>query len=114
MSLTKKDLVASIISKVHLKKREKSKQIYLFPEMDYLALEKKRALALINSLFDKIKGALERGEDVKIRGFGKFQVRFKWARRGRNPQTGEPIIISPRRTVTFKASKKLRDHINSN
>lgn len=113
MSLTKTDLVTSIIDKVHLKRRGKSRQIYLFPEMDYIRLEKKRAATLVDCLFNKIKDTLEGGEDVKIKGFGKFQVRFKWARRGRNPQTGEPIMIRPRRTVTFKVSKKLRDHMNS-
>ena len=59
-----------------------------------------------------IKETLARGEDVRISGFGKFQAKFKWARRGRNPQTGEMIILNSRRIVTFRASKKLREKVN--
>ncbi len=59
-----------------------------------------------------IKQSLESGEDVMISGFGKFQVKDKRQRRGRNPSTGEDIILSPRRVVTFKSSGKLRNRIN--
>ncbi|MBU0734911.1 MAG: HU family DNA-binding protein, partial [Proteobacteria bacterium] len=61
---------------------------------------------------EKIKYTLARGQDVLITGFGKFQVKFRWARKGRNPQTGETIIIRSSRTVTFKASRKLREKMN--
>jgi integration host factor subunit alpha len=55
---------------------------------------------------------LESGEDVLISGFGKFQVRKKRERRGRNPATGEDLMLAPRRVVTFKGSGKLREKIN--
>ena len=58
-------------------------------------------------LLEIIKQSLESGEDVLISGFGKFQVKDKRERRGRNPATGEGLILSPRRVVTFKSSNKL-------
>jgi len=80
--------------------------------LDCTFLNQKRATEIIDSLFEKVKESLAKGEDVLIPGFGKFQVKFKWARKGRNPQTGETIIINSRRTVTFKVSRKLRDKMN--
>ncbi len=62
----------------------------------------------IDQVFEIIVEALERGEAVKISGFGRFTPRSKQARRGRNPQTGEPMKISARRVVTFKPSSGLR------
>ena len=59
-----------------------------------------------------IKSALESGEDVLIGGFGKFEVRDKAARTGRNPQTGEELVLDARRIVTFKPSGKLREKLN--
>jgi len=112
MSLNKTDIVKSVRQQVRFKKPYKSKQQYLFPEMDCLFLSKKRATGIVNSLFETIKDTLARGEDVRITGFGKFQMRFRWARKGRNPRTGEDIILRSRRTVTFKASPKLREKIN--
>jgi integration host factor subunit alpha len=67
---------------------------------------------IIESLFELLRQALEEGDDVLISGFGKFCVREKSRRRGRNPQSGEPIILPPRKVVTFKCSGKLRDNIN--
>jgi integration host factor subunit alpha len=55
---------------------------------------------------------LAHGEDVLISGFGKFCVREKQARRGKNPQTGEPVTLTPRKVVTFKCSRVLRARIN--
>ena len=55
--------------------------------------------------------ALERGVQVMISGFGKFKVKFKWARRGRNPKTGEQIVLESRRIVNFQCSSKLRDKL---
>jgi integration host factor subunit alpha len=81
--------------------------------MDCLFLGRRRASAIVDTLFETIKGALARGEDVSISRFGKFQVRFKWARRGRNPQTGEMIILKSRRIVTFRPSTKLKEKMNS-
>jgi integration host factor subunit alpha len=62
----------------------------------------------VDHIFETISEALEKGEDVKISGFGNFKVRQKHARKGRNPKTGEQIEISGRRVVKFRASNKLR------
>ena len=67
---------------------------------------------VIETLFELMKQSLEEGDDVLISGFGKFSVVQKHQRRGRNPQTGEPIILPPRRVVTFKVSASLREKIN--
>ncbi|MCE5244870.1 MAG: integration host factor subunit alpha [Syntrophobacteraceae bacterium] len=67
---------------------------------------------VIETLFELMKQSLEDGDDVLISGFGKFSVVQKHQRRGRNPQTGEPIILPPRRVVTFKVSASLREKIN--
>jgi integration host factor subunit alpha len=63
-------------------------------------------------LIEIIKRSLESGEDVLVSGFGKFKVREKKARKGRNPATGEGVILDPRRVVTFHCSGKLRKKIN--
>jgi len=62
----------------------------------------------LEAFFEEIRGALERGESVKLSGFGNFQLRDKPQRPGRNPKTGEEIPISARRVVTFHASQKLK------
>ena len=67
---------------------------------------------VIEILLEIIKQALESGEDVMISGFGKFQVKDKRERRGRNPATNQDLILPPRRVVTFKSSGKLRNRIN--
>jgi integration host factor subunit alpha len=67
---------------------------------------------VIEALFEIIKQTLEQGEDVLISGFGRFCVNGKHQRRGRNPQTGEAILLPPRRVVTFKCSGVLREKIN--
>jgi integration host factor subunit alpha len=67
---------------------------------------------IIETLFELMKQTLENGEDVLISGFGKFSVHEKHGRRGRNPQTGEPIMLDPRKVVTFKCSGVLREKIN--
>jgi len=69
---------------------------------------KRESAEVVEAFFDIIKESLERGETVKIAGFGNFVVRDKKARVGRNPQTGEELIISARRVVTFKASELLK------
>jgi len=74
--------------------------------------EKWRSAELVDTVFEVIRQTLESGEDVLISSFGKFAVRKKKERRGRNPQTGEPIMISPRKVVTFKCAGVLRDKIN--
>ena len=67
---------------------------------------------IVETLLKIIKSTLESGEDVMISGFGKFQVRNKGERRGRNPATGEDMILPARRVTTFKCSGRLRDRIN--
>ncbi len=67
---------------------------------------------LVDSLLETIKGTLENGEDVLISGFGKFCVKEKGKRRGRNPQTGEDLMLDARRVVIFRCSGVLRDKIN--
>jgi integration host factor subunit alpha len=67
---------------------------------------------IIETLFELIKQSLQDGDDVLISGFGKFAVHAKHQRRGRNPQTGEPITLQPRRVVTFRLSNTLREKIN--
>ena len=67
---------------------------------------------IIETLFEIVKQTLESGEDVLISGFGKLAVHEKHQRRGRNPQTGESIVLAPRRVVTFKCSGILRDKMN--
>ncbi|UCF74186.1 MAG: integration host factor subunit alpha [Deltaproteobacteria bacterium] len=71
-----------------------------------------RSAQLVDSLLETIKGSLEKAEDVLITGFGKFCVKEKGRRRGRNPQTGEDLILDARRVVSFRCSGVLRDKIN--
>jgi integration host factor subunit alpha len=112
MTLTKADLAKSLMGKIRLDKPRKEDQQLLFPELDYAVLTRRRATNLVDTLFEIMKKILEKGEHVRISGFGKFQVKFKWARKGRNPQTGEPIILKSRRIASFQYSPKLKDKIN--
>jgi integration host factor subunit alpha len=75
---------------------------------DRLGLNKREAKDMVDGFFDEIRQALERGESVKLSGFGNFQLRDKPQRPGRNPKTGEEIAITARRVVTFHASQKLK------
>ena len=77
-----------------------------------LGFTKKKSVDIVESLLEIIKNSLERGEDVLISGFGKFCVKKKSQRRGRNPATGSDLILRERKVVTFKCSGKLRDKIN--
>jgi integration host factor subunit alpha len=88
MTLTKAELADLLFEKVGLNKRE--------------------AKDLVESFFEEIRKALERGDSVKLSGFGNFQLRDKAQRPGRNPKTGEEIPITARRVVTFHASQKLK------
>jgi integration host factor subunit alpha len=67
---------------------------------------------IIETLFELIKQSLERGDDVLISGFGKFSVKEKHQRKGRNPQSGEPVVLPPHTVVTFKCSGILKERIN--
>ena len=88
MTLTKADLADMLFDKVGLNKRE--------------------AKDMVEGFFEEIRTALERGDSVKLSGFGNFQLRDKPQRPGRNPKTGEEIPITARRVVTFHASQKLK------
>lgn len=94
MSLTKADIVQTVINETDFP-RYKSDQI-------------------VNQLLEIIKSTLANGEDVLISGFGKFCVHQKSERRGRNPATGDEMMLKPRKVVTFKCSGKVRDRCNAN
>ena len=73
-----------------------------------LGLNLREAKAIVEIFFEEIRLALENGEEVKLSGFGNFLLRDKKSRPGRNPKTGEDVIISARRVVTFHAGQKLK------
>jgi len=79
---------------------------------DKTGISRKDAIAHVEALLDLIKSTLESGEQVKIAGFGVFEVKDKNARRGRNPQTGDSITIDARKVLTFSPSAVLRQAIN--
>ncbi len=91
MALTKNDVIQSVYTQ--------------------LDIPKKKSVELVESLLEIIKKSLENGEDVLISGFGKFCVKNKRERKGRNPQTAEDMILKPRRVVRFRCSGVLRDKI---
>ena len=91
MALTKAEMADRLFEEVGLNKREAKEFVDLF--------------------FDTLRGALESGRQVKLSGFGNFQLREKPQRPGRNPKTGEEIPITARRVVTFHASQKLKANV---
>ena len=76
-----------------------------------LGINKREAKDLVDLFFEEIRVSLEANEEVKLSGFGNFELRDKRQRPGRNPKTGEPYKISDRNVVSFKASKKLRESL---
>ena len=88
MSLTKQDIANTLVKKMNLSQT--------------------LALSLTNQFFDQIIATLKTGEEIKLSSFGNFIVREKSSRPGRNPKTGEEVIISARKVVTFKAGPKLK------
>lgn len=92
-ALTKAELAESLFNKLGLNKRE--------------------AKELVENFFEEIRIALEKGECVKLSGFGNFNLRDKSQRPGRNPKTGEEIPITARRVVTFKAGHKLKSRVEA-
>jgi integration host factor subunit alpha len=76
---------------------------------EQIGLNKRESKDMIDAFFDLVTDSLVNGTDVKISGFGNFQIRTKAPRPGRNPRTGEPVAIEARRVVTFHASPKLKD-----
>ena len=93
MTLTKSDIVEDLNNEIGLNKRE--------------------AKELVDSVFETIKETLINGEEVKVSGFGNFQLKDKPPRPGRNPRTGEDVEISARRVVTFKSGQKLKEKVKS-
>jgi integration host factor subunit alpha len=77
-----------------------------------VGFSKKESAEIVELVFEIIKQTLERGEKIKIAGFGNFVVREKKSRRGRNPQTGQEIRISARKVLTFKPSQVLKNTLN--
>jgi len=77
-----------------------------------LNLPKAKSAILVESVFDIMKNTLENGEDILISGFGKFCIKGKRDRRGRNPWTGEDMMLGSRRIVTFKCSGALKHRLN--
>ena len=75
-------------------------------------LSKKQSTETVETLLGVMKSTLASGEDVLISGFGKFCVKQKKERKGRNPATGEDLMLAPRKVVTFKCSGKLRDRVS--
>ena len=92
MNLTKDDIVEAVAAEIG------------FP--------KNQSVELVETLLELIKKTLESGEDVLVSGFGKFRVREKKQRRGRNPATGDSMMLEPRRVVTFKWSGNLKRRLN--
>jgi integration host factor subunit alpha len=80
---------------------------------DRVGLNKREAKDMVESFFEEIRMALEKGHSVKLSGFGNFQLREKPQRPGRNPKTGEEIPITARRVVTFHASQKLKQLVET-
>jgi integration host factor subunit alpha len=94
---------AALVDGFTLTKAELAEMLF-----DRVGLNKREAKDMVETFFDEIRDALERGDCVKLSGFGNFQLRDKPQRPGRNPKTGEEIPISARRVVTFHSSQKLK------
>jgi integration host factor subunit alpha len=78
-----------------------------------LGLNKREAKEMVELFFEEIKASLAHGEQVKLSGFGKFELRDKNSRPGRNPKTGEEIPITARRVVTFRSGQKLKARVET-
>lgn len=92
MTMTKAGIVDSVYSRVGVTKKEAS--------------------SYVDAVFETMKETLEGGEDIKVSGFGKFEVRHKGERVGRNPRTGVEIMIPERKVLRFKVSQVLKDELN--
>ena len=110
--MNKTDLIKSVRDNVPLERKNKEAQQFLFPELNVDFFTKKKAKSLVNSLIEIMKTRLEKGDNIHISGFGRFEVVFKWARKGRNPKTGQKIFINSKRTVKFRSFKKLKERVN--
>ena len=87
-------------------------KIHIVEEVVKIGFAKKKSAQLVDTVLEIIKETLENGEDILISGFGKFYVKDKSERRGRDPQTGQDLLLVERRVVTFKCSGVLRNNIN--
>ncbi|ADH85566.1 integration host factor subunit alpha [Desulfurivibrio alkaliphilus] len=92
MTLTKADLIQEVYQRHNLSKSQATEVVEIFLSV--------------------AKDSLQEGEDLLLSGFGKFSVKQKNSRRGRNPQTGEELMLAPRRVITFKPSGLLRQRVN--
>ncbi len=90
-----------------------TKSIVVESLVKQLGFPKNQSAELIEILLEIIKRSLESGEEVMISGFGKFCVKEKKSRKGRNPATGTDLMLDKRRVITFKSSSKLRNHVNN-
>lgn len=79
---------------------------------DRLKLPKGKAEAVVNIIFDSMEAALRNNERIEIRGFGSFEVREYKSYEGRNPRTGDPVYVQPKRLPFFKVGKELKDRVN--
>ena len=80
---------------------------------DEIGLNKREAKELVDSFFENIKKLLSQGQEVKLSGFGNFQLKNKSSRPGRNPRTGDDVEITARRVVTFKSGQKLKESVKT-
>ena len=90
--MTKSDLIELVAEKLHLPKG--------------------KAELIVNCIFDSMEDALKRGERIEIRGFGSFEIRHYKAYEGRNPRTGDPVEVQPKRLPFFKVGKELKERVN--
>ena len=81
---------------------------------NHMGIPKNKSTEIVETLLEIIKSTLTSGEDVLISNFGKFCVNHKDERKGRNPATGDVMMLAPRKVVTFKCSGNLRDKLNGN
>lgn len=102
------DLVVESLETPALTKAQLSDLLF-----DQIGLNKRESKDMVDAFFDLVGQELIDGNDVKLTGFGNFQIRTKAPRPGRNPRTGEAIPIQARKVVTFHASSKLKDQIRS-
>ena len=91
-SVTKSDLIETVAQKLHLPKC--------------------KAELIVNCVFDSMEDSLKKGERIEIRGFGSFEIRHYKAYEGRNPRTGDPVGVQPKRLPFFKVGKELKERVN--
>ncbi|WP_131669337.1 integration host factor subunit alpha [Psychrobacter pygoscelis] len=93
-TLTKADMIEHLMQQMHLTRQE--------------------GRCIVESFFDELSSSLVEGNVIKLSGFGNFELKDKRSRPGRNPKTGEPVAVSARRVVTFKAGQKFRQQVDAN